>query len=100
MKEDLEKLQPRIDELMKEANSYGVEGGPEISMDIEKSVKELTRKVSGAHANLTLRRKTLRGVDAKFIRYHTDFEAIKKWLEDAEKAMEREEDEEKIKVSV
>ena len=94
----LEDLQPRVDALLSEAKSYRVEGEPEVSVDVQQVAKELTRKVSGAHTTVALRRKTLRSVDKKLFRYQHDFEAIQKWLEDAEKAMEREEDEDKMKV--
>ncbi|XP_065057528.1 dystrophin-like isoform X3 [Rhopilema esculentum] len=93
----LEDLQPRVDALLSEAKSYRVEGEPEVSVDVQQVAKELTRKVSGAHTTVALRKKTLRSVDKKLFRYQHDFEAIQKWLEDAEKAMEREEDEDKMK---
>ena len=66
--------------------------------ELQKTVKELTRKVSDVHSNLTLRRRTLRGVDMKFYRYQCDFEAVKSWLEDAETILEKEQDEERMKV--
>ena len=95
----LEDLQPRINALLEEAKSYNVAGEPSAAaVDIQRTAKELTRKISGAHTTITLRRKTLRSVDKKLYRYQHDFEAIQKWLEDAEKAIERETDEEKIKV--
>lgn len=93
----MEELQPRINFLLEEAKSYNIPGKQDMVTDIQKTAKELTRKVSGAHTTITLRRKTLRSVDKKLYRYQNDYEAIQKWLEDAEKAMEREEDDDKWK---
>ena len=95
----LEQLQPRINLLLEEAKGYNVAGEPNVAKEIQKTAKELNRKVSGAHTTITLRRKTLRSVDKKLFRYQHDFEDIQKWLQDAEKAMEREEDEDKLKVN-
>ena len=92
-------LQPRINALLSEAKSYSA-GESDVATDIHRTAKELTRKVSGAHTTITHRKKTLRGVNKNLHRYQHDFEAVKKWLEDAEKAMEREEDEDKLKVAL
>ena len=100
MQKALELLQPRINALLDEAKSYRGDGEPDVAIDIQKTAKELTRKVSGAHTTITLRRRTLHSVDKKLFRYQHDFDAIQKWLEDAEKALEREEDEDKLKVTL
>ncbi len=67
--------------------------------EIQETVSVLNRRVGLVNSNLTLRRRTLKGIDVKMYQYQSDLDSVKKWMVDAEAALELPEDDEKVKVS-
>ena len=94
----LETLQPRIDEIVEEAAEIKTEGTLNEPLEVEQSLNEIHRKASVVHTDLTLRRKTLQGVDMKFYRFKSDIDDVRAWLDQFEALTDKETDKERMKV--
>ena len=69
------------------------------NLDKKGPVLNLSRRMSGAHANLAVRKRSLRYADVNYFKMKSDLTSIQVWLEETEKAL-RSGDEHKIKVNL
>ena len=95
MEDQLNLLQPDFEHLMNDAKDLIKQLG---NLEKKGPVLDLSRRMSGAHARLAVRRKSLRHADTNYFKMKSDLTIIQVWLEETEKAL-RSGDEHKIKVS-
>lgn len=63
-------------------------------------ILDVSRKLSGVHADLAIRRQSLKDADYKYYQMKNDLANIQTWLEETEKVLRNEEDQNKLKVSL
>ena len=61
-------------------------------------ILKLTRKISGVHADLAIRKQSLKEADYKFIQLKNDLATVQIWLDQTEKILQREKDPHRLKV--
>lgn len=95
LEDQLNSLQPDFELLMNGARDLIKQLG---NLDKKGPVLDLSRRMSGAHTGLAMRKKSLRHADVNYFKMKSDLTSIQAWLEETEKAM-RSGDENKITVS-
>ena len=75
-------------------------GASELIKDTERKgpILDLSRRMSGAHADLSIRKKSLKDADSKFNKMKNDLTNIQVWLQETEKALRSGDDPTKMKV--
>lgn len=96
LEDQLNSLQPDFEHLMNDAKDLIKQLG---NLEKKGPVLDLSRRMSGAHANLAVRKKSLRHANVNYFKMKSDLASIQVWLEETEKAL-RSSDEHKIKVSL
>ena len=89
-------MQPDFEKLMASANELTKELG---NIDKKEPLLDLSRRMSGAHANLAIRKRSLKDADHKFNKMRSDLVSIQVWLEETEKVLREGKDQNKMKVS-
>lgn len=97
MEEKLSQLQPDFENLMEEANQLLKDLKSDKDDEKKAPILNASRKMSGVHVDLAIRRQSLRDADYKYYQMKDDLDRIQIWLADAEKAL-RNNDEDKLKV--
>ena len=84
LEDQLNSLQPDFESLMADAKELIKQLG-----NIEKKgpILDLSRRMSGAHASLAIRKKSLRNADSKYFKMKNDLTNVQVWLEETEKAL-------------
>jgi len=92
LEDQLSSLQPDFESLMG--------GASDLIKDTDRKgpILELSRRMSGAHANLAIRKKNLKDADSKFNKMKNDLTNIQVWLQETEKALRSGDDPTKMKV--
>lgn len=67
--------------------------------DKKAPILDVSRKMSGVHADLAIRRQSLKDADYKYYTMKNDLANIQTWLEETEKVLRSEKDQNKLQVS-